>query len=527
MPNLDLKFYVAVFMRRLPYFTVIAVLITAAAVTVAEILPTAWRSQASILVEPQQIPGDLAQTVVPVNPYEQAQIIEQRLMTRVNLLKLADTIGLYAGKKPEMSSDAIVGDMHERINFLGFEKDETKDQAAPGATIIGVAFDGPTPQLATKGANELVSLVLQENVALRTGRAGDTLDFFRGEAQRLAGALAKKSQEIADFKTAHFEALPDSLEARRSRELLEQERLLALEREESDLKNQRATAIWVFQRTGKGATGGIEKSQEEKDLEDLRSKLSQQRTIFAPTSPTITLLEGRIAALEKLVNEQQAKRALPDAQGQPAKPMTELDLETAPIDARLKFIADEKATIQKTLDELSASNKATPENEMVLSGLERDLASLQTQNQEVTTRLAQAGIGERIEVLSKGERFSLIEPPNEPKAPVSPHRKLIAIAGLFGGMGAGIGFVALLELLNRSVRRPADLAAHLGIQPFATVPYIRTRDEMRWKRSVIGTVLVLVAVGIPAALFAVHTYYLPLDLLLAEIFQKLGLPKQF
>jgi hypothetical protein len=32
---------------------------------------------------------------VPVNPYEQAQIIEQRLMTRANLLALAERIGIY------------------------------------------------------------------------------------------------------------------------------------------------------------------------------------------------------------------------------------------------------------------------------------------------------------------------------------------------------------------------------------------------------------------------------------------------
>ena len=94
MDKLDLKFYWSVFLRRLPYFLVVLALLSAIGITVAMILPPVYRSAASMLVEPQQIPDDLAQTTVPVNPFEQVQIIEQRLMTRANLLALADRIGL-------------------------------------------------------------------------------------------------------------------------------------------------------------------------------------------------------------------------------------------------------------------------------------------------------------------------------------------------------------------------------------------------------------------------------------------------
>jgi hypothetical protein len=126
-------------------------------------------------------------------------------------------------------------------------------------------------------------------------------------------------------------------------------------------------------------------------------------------------------------------------------------------------------------------------------------------------------VGERIEVLSKGERFSLIEQPTMPNSPYSPNRLLISAAGVVGGIGAGIGFVILMEMLNRSIRRPVDLAAGLGIQPFATVPYIRTRTEMRWKRSAVVGALMLIAVAIPAGLLALHTYYMPLDMLWSQL----------
>jgi hypothetical protein len=94
---------------------------------------------------------------------------------------------------------------------------------------------------------------------------------------------------------------------------------------------------------------------------------------------------------------------------------------------------------------------------------------------------------------------------------------LIAGAGVVGGGGLGLGFVVLLEMLNRSIRRPVEIAERLGAQPLATIPYIRTRGERRWKRGVIVAVLLLIAVAIPLGLFAVHTFYQPLDTLFLEL----------
>jgi hypothetical protein len=139
---------------------------------------------------------------------------------------------------------------------------------------------------------------------------------------------------------------------------------------------------------------------------------------------------------------------------------------------------------------------------------------VQGQYNAAVDSLATASVGERLEVMSKGERFSLIEPAVAPGSPDQPNRLLIASAGLAGGIGAGLGFILLLELLNRSIRRPSELVSQLGIQPFVTIPYMRTQHELALKRTAMLVVLALIVVGIPLALFAVHTYYLPLDLLI-------------
>ena len=96
MANLDLKYYWAVFKRRLPYFLVIVTLLSAIGITIASILPPVYQSSASLLAEPQQIPGSLAESAAEINPFEQIQIVEQRIMTRANLYDLAQRIGQVA-----------------------------------------------------------------------------------------------------------------------------------------------------------------------------------------------------------------------------------------------------------------------------------------------------------------------------------------------------------------------------------------------------------------------------------------------
>ena len=152
---------------------------------------------------------------------------------------------------------------------------------------------------------------------------------------------------------------------------------------------------------------------------------------------------------------------------------------------------------------------------MTLTGLERELENLARQYDAPSPISARPPIGERIEVLSKGERFSLIEPPTEPDraGPAQP-RADRQRRRRRRRRRCGLGFIMLLELLNRSIRRPVEIAERLGAQPFATIPYIRTRREQRWKRSVILATLIVIVVGIPLALLAVHTLYMPLDSLL-------------
>ena len=126
-------------------------------------------------------------------------------------------------------------------------------------------------------------------------------------------------------------------------------------------------------------------------------------------------------------------------------------------------------------------------------------------------------------MLSKGERITVVEQPNVPIEPASPNRPVIAGGGSLLGVMLAAAAIVLLELSNRTIRRPVDLSNRFGVVPLGVLPVIRTPGDRLMKGAVMLTVVTVVVVGVPAALFMVHTYYLPLDLIAGKALAKLGI----
>lgn len=543
--NIDLRFYLQRFWRRFPWFLIVAVLVSAVGLSLAVVLPPVYKAEAQLLVEDPTIPTDLAASTVNTGAPEALQIIQQRLLTRANLLDMAQRLDVYAGKVL-MSPDKIVEDMRRRTTI------ELPAQKAT-ANFVTVSFAAPNGTLSARVTNDFVTQILQENVALRTATATQTLDFFQQEVDRLGTLLGQQGAKIMQYKLDHKDALPDSLDFRRSRQAAQEERLLQLDREIAGLKDRRARLVEIYQTTGSVAPSTAPQNPTEAQLLQLKDQLTSALALYSPQHPTVVALKARIAALEASLAPQApvAPGASPDqpavpppadaapagsgtADAAPVDPATAaaptdvpteasttFKLQIADIDSQIAFDQDQKGLIEEELVALKASIDATPGNAIDLDALQRDYDNTQTQYNTAVARLAAAQTGDRIEALSKGQRITVIDQAVVPDQPASPNRKLIAIGSVLGGLALGLGLVVLLEVLNRAVHRPADLVSQLGIQAFAAVPYIYTPGEVLRRRVTISLVVLAVVLGVPAGLYAVDRYYLPLDLLVGRVLDKI------
>ena len=517
---MDLRFYLSLFLRRLHWFLLFVVIGSAIGLTLARVLPPVYVAQARLLVESEQIPGNLAASTVQTEATEQLEIIQQRILTRDTLLDLANRLGIYADQRADgqaIDANTIVEDMRERISIV--TTGGTVARGPAQATLVRVGFSAPTGQMASTVTNELVTLILREDVSMRTGSARQTLDFFEQEVARLDAELAERGSVILAFQEGNQDSLPDSLDFRRSQQTANQERLSQLNREEASLRDRRNSLVNLRQSAESAngvATPTQNRTPEEQQLQALRDELSAALLVLAPSNPKVALLENRVAALEATVEAQRQSQAGVGADG---TVLNTFDVQLAEIDAQLDFIADQKTQLQTELVRLRETIEATPGNAITLDTLERDYANVRMQYDQAVANMAQAETGDVIEALSKGQRISVIEQATVPAEPERPNRPIIAAAGVGGGIALGLAVVILLEVLNKGIRRPADLTTALGITVFATLPRYRTRQEILRRRAIIFGVLGSALVGIPVLLWAVNTYYMPLDLLLVKLRQ--------
>lgn len=515
---MDFRFYLSLFLRRLPWFLLLLAIGSGVGLTLARVLPPVYVSSAKLVVESEQIPTDLAPSTVRTLPVVELQIIQQRILSRDTLIDMSNRLQIYAARPASrpLTPDEIVEDLRKRISFE-ITGGNPNAREGPQPTLVTVSFQAPAAPLAASVTNEVVTLILKENVEMRTAVARQTLDFFDQEVARLDKALAEKGAQILAFKAANKDALPESLEFRRSQQAAAQERLLQLERDRTALQDRRDRLVRLYEETGTVEAQTTQMTPEEQQLKTLKDTLAAQLVVLSPGNPKIKMLQGQIAAQEAVVAAQRAGGATDSA----GRALSAYEVQLADIDGQIAFLDAQREQLSDELTRLQASIEATPANAIALDTLQRDYDNIQSQYNTAVANKARAQTGDTIEAMSKGQRISVIEQAVAPREPEKPNRLVIASAGVGGGLAAGLALVVLLELMNRAIRRPAELTAKLGITPFATLPYIVTRHEQRRRRLLMLVGFVVVVATVSAGLWAVNTFYMPLDLLIDNLFDKL------
>jgi len=222
---------------------------------------------------------------------------------------------------------------------------------------------------------------------------------------------------------------------------------------------------------GKPATPGAP-DQTSNTLGQLKAELVQKSALYSERHPAIQSLKRQIEAIEKAASSPPPSSS-PDA-GAPNA-----------VSASLEALVAQQESMQKNLEAASA-------------------------------KLAAARLGENLEKDQQSEKLEIIEQPTVPQEPIKPNRPKVAGLALLVALMAGAGLVFVAEIMDKGIRRSADLYAIVDSQLIVSIPYIFTKAEARRRKLrlialVVGAVLVFAAVLVGAYLFLP-----PLDLIIAK-----------
>jgi len=454
----EARFYLTILMHRLPLILLIAVLTTGAAVLYALSLPRSYTSSARLLVEAPQVTEGLSSSTVSTTPLALMNMVQQKIMARDNLVAMARRQDLIPAE--DLSDQQIAQMVAAAVSMrsVGASTGDTN-------VITTITVNGDGAEKAAAVAQDIVDQVIGESTRQRTAVASGTMTFIQAEVDRLGAELDRRGQEIIEFQGANAASLPDGLVYRESRRAALRTDLASARLSLETLESQERSIMAIAQ---SGTDGGTLQTQ----LDEVRADLSQARLVFSESNPRVT----RLVAREAQITEQMQAAGAAEATAMPEGTGNALaDLQLADLSRRRIALQDQIPAIQQEIETLTAAIDATPANASALAVMGRELDAAQIRYNEARARLELAQSGERLELSDQAQRVTVLETPTVPAWPSKPARKLIAAAGLAGGIGLAFALVVLLELLSGRVRRSGDLVNALDITPIVTVPLLPKR----------------------------------------------------
>ena len=506
-PSLSLQDILRIANTRKWVFLATFILIFVPAMIVVVLLPSQYRSSASILVESQQIPEDFVRSTITGVVDERIHFIQQKVLTRSNILEIVEKFDLYGDIKDEASATQLVDRFttHTELEITSADIGNRKT-----ATIaFDLVFYSPNPRQAQAVANELVTLYLNENVRTRSARAKETTEFLAEEGAKLKTQMLKIETQLSEFKQNNRATMPEVFEMNMA--LLEraerdyQTLLLDISGMQTQLRAldlQKAQLITVL--GGSGATLG-----------DLERRLSEFLIENQLEHPFAQRLLRQIEA---------AKAASADDTGiaDSAPGLANINLQIETVKGKINLLEEGKDRLQAKLAELERRIADAPAVEQAYTDMQRDMDSLSANYEEIKDKELEARIAESLETERKGERFTLLEPPVVPDVPSKPNRPRFALVSVFAALSAALGLVVLLEMLKPGLRGLARFEASLGFPPLVGVPFVEIPSEVESQntrfRLVAGGGLAAAA----AVVVAVHFFLIPLDVLWFELTRSLA-----
>lgn len=560
--QLELREMFQILWLRKWFLLIPALLIMTLSVIATLIISPLYRSQATILVEQQDIPEDLVPSLITEQFDRRMQFITREVLAADNLLRIVDRNNLYLKEREFMQISALASKLRERVEtetLLAQINDDRTGRPAQATIGFRISFLDPDPSVAQRVTNDLISAYISSNLKNRRVVAERTTDFLGGERELVERRIAAIEEEFNRFKTENRDLLP--AEAAFKRQLLNnleqqlralQGDLRVLRERESYLSTQLALINEFEAPRGRG-------DNPESRLELLRAELATAQARYRSSHPDLARLRREVSSLERVVGTRAGSSALaeqeamlnaelaalrerytdehPDVQRVQRElaavrgsfrhdndggltsgairnnAYVQLSAQVNSVQAEISAIEEQRAMLQEERLVLQEQLARAPTIELEYNRIVRRLENAVADRNELAEKETTAKLSGSLETAAAGEQLTLIEPPTLPASPYSPNKPLILAAGFLLAVGSGGVSLVLAQLLDRAIRSTRDLSRIVGEMPLVTIPVITTAADRRrkwsWRLGIVMAVLVVAAGG----LTWVHQRVVPLEVL--------------
>jgi len=330
-----------------------------------------------------------------------------------------------------------------------------KVRTSLNSEVLEVFFDAPDPYTAARGADLVASEFAALNLEQRWQRVRDTTEWLSQQTAELKRKLERASQAAQAYASASGLVFSGT-----GTQTLSEERMRALEESLGKALTDRAGKEATYQaatanpKAFVNAAAAGPSPQYEAQLQALRGRLADLRTIYTPNDQKVKGTEVQIAALEEAVAQQQQ-----DTLG---RLQTELGVARSFEEQVSRLHAQGMERL------VSQSVRETQYNL-----LKSEVAATQELYDSMVRRVEEA----RMTAALQSTSVRVVDPARPPVAPFSPNLPLNLAFGLACGLVGGVVLVMARERPD-IVRKPGD-SAGLDFPELGAIPSARHDREFR------------------------------------------------
>lgn len=497
-------------------------------------LPTSYQSEALILVEQQKVPEQYVVSNVTVGLQERLQSMTQQILSRTRLQTTIDRFHLYrsrSGLGKLMQPEDPVEQMRKDIKIEAMQTQVGTSSRPNDLTAFRISYAAETPELAQLVNNELTSLFISESLRSEQQLSESTTKFLDNQLEEARTKLQKQEATVRDSKAKHFGSLPSQLQSNveilsgLQAQLTNVQHALDVAKQQKLYLESQLQQIQAVPDAASGPMGGsVSLESLEKELNELRNRLSDARERYTEDHPDVIVLqrnientehaiaklEGGPAKDEKLESETAAaKEGTSGASPRIASgPVMQLRSQLKANELEIQNYQRQEKNIESDISSYQARLNLTPATEQALEAVSLGYEESKANYNSLLQKQNQSQLATSLEERQQGQQFRILDPPNFPGKPKSPNHLLLSLTGLGIGVLLGAGLTAFRELRTARVWHASDLEGAIPARVLGRIPHIETPQEGRFRmvthRIEVAAILSMGVVIVAGNLYALY-----------------------
>ncbi|PNU04335.1 GumC family protein [Novosphingobium guangzhouense] len=395
-----------------------------------------YRSSATLLIDSPQIPPSLISSPLTEVADERIAKIRQQIVSRDSLTRLIEANGLYPRERAAIDYPKLLEIMRTKIGVNLVAANQA--QGRGGTIAFNLSFDYRNARTAQAVTEQLTKMFLVEDKRFRTEQATGTAAFLAKRSDELRRQLRDLAEKRRSVEARYAGALPTDVALSSQSSSAMRAEISRTDAETQGLVQQSAL-LAARQQELERTPPGIEA------LHRAEERLATLLSTHSETFPDVIAARAEVARQRAMIRQE------------PARGATLIETEISAGRERIATLAARRAELVHTMSELDRRVAQAPQSAYELNTIEREYDNIKRQYDSLREKQLDAQVAANLQTEDKGERFTVVDPPNLPLHPMGQKGWIIVLMGIAAGFVFGLVIVIARELLTGTIHGTQSL----------------------------------------------------------------------